>query len=70
MNHFQYPWGQPSVYNKDAFEELIPWLEKGGLMKQCLEYRHNVGNAIFHQMHSIPTASVRARNSKTVDNVR
>ena len=59
------------MYNKNAFEMLVPWLEKCGRMKQYLKkYKvtHNVGNAIFHWMCFIPTATIRVRNFKTVDN--
>jgi hypothetical protein len=53
---FRYNWGQPVVYNRAAFELVIPGLQNDGLVKQCLEYEvtHDVGNAIFHWMYSIP----------------
>ena len=56
---YKYPWGQPVVYNRKAMESVIAGLRLGGLVKQCLEFdvNHDVGNAIFHWMYSIPYAS-------------
>lgn len=58
-NSYKYPWGQPVVYNRKAMESIIAGLRLGGLVKQCLEFdvNHDVGNAIFHWMYSIPYAS-------------
>jgi len=51
---------------------MVPGLEKGGLVKQCLEYNvtHDVGISIFHSMCSIPTATVRDTNLIALDNLR
>lgn len=56
---FLYPWGQPVMYNRQAMNKIITGLRLGGLVKQCLEYdvNHDVGNAIFHWMYSLPYAS-------------
>merc|ERR1712232_486716 len=58
--------GQPVVYNRDALELILPGLRWNGLVRQCLEFNvtHDVGNAIFHWMYSIPTARFRANNYK------
>eukprot|EP00979_Chaetoceros_neogracilis_P005527 scaffold1003_cov171-Chaetoceros_neogracile.AAC.4 len=63
---FRYNWGQPVVYNWAAFELVIPGLQNDGLVKQCLEYEgtHDVGNAIFHWMYSIPAVRFRVPNFK------
>eukprot|EP00557_Chaetoceros_sp_GSL56_P008837 CAMPEP_0176499984 /NCGR_PEP_ID=MMETSP0200_2-20121128/13255_1 /TAXON_ID=947934 /ORGANISM="Chaetoceros sp., Strain GSL56" /LENGTH=451 /DNA_ID=CAMNT_0017898513 /DNA_START=1 /DNA_END=1352 /DNA_ORIENTATION=- len=63
---FKYPWGQPVIYNQAAFQMVIPGLQLNGLVQQCLEYNvtHDVGNALFHWMYSIPSARVRAVNFK------
>ena len=39
--------------------KIIAGLRLGGLVKQCVEYdvNHDVGNAIFHWMYSLPYAS-------------
>jgi len=63
---FVYPWGGVVLYNKAAFEMVIPGLQNNGLVKQCLEYKvtHDVGNAIFHWMYSIPAVRFRVSNAK------
>lgn len=63
---FKYPWGQPAIYNQAALKMIIPGLELNGLVQQCLEYdvTHDVGNAIFHWMYSIPGTRIRSVNFK------
>jgi hypothetical protein len=63
---FQYPWGQPAIYNQAALQLVIPGLQLNGLVQQCLEYNvtHDVGNAIFHWMYSIPSTRIRSVNFK------
>lgn len=69
---FRYPWGQPVMYNRQAMNKIITGLRLGGLVKQCLEYdvNHDVGNAIFHWMYSLPYASFpRITNLKLIESL-
>lgn len=64
---YLYPWGQPVMYNRHAMNKIIVGLRLGGLVKQCIEFdvNHDVGNAIFHWMYSLPYSSFpRTQNLK------
>ena len=52
-DHYNYPWGQPIVYNQPAFQIVLKAFRLGGLVKQCREYgvTHDAGNAILHWMY-------------------
>jgi hypothetical protein len=58
---FQYPWGQPVIYNDVALRYISSGLRLGGLTKQCEEFQvtHDAGNAIIHWMYSIPEVRIR-----------
>jgi hypothetical protein len=62
---FLYPWAQPAIYNRAAFELVVRGLQQNGLVRQCLEFdvSHDVGNAIFHWMYSIPTSLLELRDA-------
>jgi hypothetical protein len=57
---FLYPWGQPVVYNRAAFDRVVSAFRLGGLVKQCLEYdvTHDAGNAILHWMLSLSSLRI------------
>jgi len=57
---FQYPWGMPIFYSRGAMHHLSKGLRANGLVKQCNAFRvsHDVGNAIFHWMHSLRIAKL------------
>ena len=62
LDNWTYPWGQPAVYNRAAFEQIVTIVfQRGGLVKQCLEYQvtHDVGNALLHWMMMFPTLWIR-----------
>lgn len=67
LDNWTYPWGQPAVYNRAAFEQVVPIIfQRGGLVKQCLEYHvtHDVGNALLHWMMMFPTLWIRITANK------
>ena len=53
---FRYPTGQPTMFSKAALQTCMNGFRLGGIVKQCLEYdvMHDVGNAIFYWMYSLP----------------
>jgi hypothetical protein len=58
---FLYAWGQPVIYSRGALEKVSRGLRLEGVTKQCEEYSvtHDVGNAIFHWMYSLPELRIR-----------
>lgn len=61
-----YPWGQPAVYNKASFQLVMNGFRLGGLVKQCMEFdvTHDVGNALFHWMYSLPAVRIHIVSGK------
>jgi Fringe-like len=59
--NFSYPWGQPVIYSRAARQVLLNGWMAGGLVHQCREFKvtHDVGNAIFHWIYSLPVVHIR-----------
>jgi hypothetical protein len=59
--NFTYPWGRPVLYSRAARKIVQGGWETGGMVQQCLEFKvlHDVGNAIFHWIYSLPVINIR-----------
>jgi hypothetical protein len=68
-HNFTYPWGQPVMYSRAARETVKDGWNSGGLVSQCQEFKvsHDVGNAIFHWIYSLPVVNIRLFSHTTAE---